>query len=173
MPTTDSQIAVSSGEDGPRTEQMSETVLASQQSWTLLVKARPPGFAKHSATTGLEVAESFGEGEAGSSWSGTTGTTSAAATAAAKSVGEVRPLGKAKYMVTAKSELAAAAMKSAGKVRPLGIAKQCDTTKPELAESSGGAGPSEASGMNCPAAAAVKSAGEARPSRIENPIPNS
>ena len=150
VPTTDSQIAVSSGEDGPRTEHMSETVLASQQSWTLLVKA-------------------------GSSWSGTTGTTSAAATTAAKSVGEVRPLGKAKYMVTAKSELAAAAMKSAGKVRPLGIAKQCATTKPELAESSGGAGPSwsEASGMNCPAAAAVKSAGEARPSRIENPIPNS
>ena len=80
-------------------------------------------------------------GKAGSSWPGETQTTSAAATAVAKSVGEFQPPG---------------------------IVEQSATTKPELAESSGGAGPSwsRANGNSAPATAAVKSAGGARPSRI-------
>ena len=86
------------------------------------------------------------------------GTTSAAATTATKSVGEVRPPKIAKYMVTAKSELAessggtgpswsrahgatsadvTAAVKPAGKERPLGEATYRAATKFEIAEHAG------------------------------------
>ena len=99
-------------------------------------EARLPGIAEHSATTGLAVAESSDEGEAGSSWSRKIGTTSAAA---AQSVGEVRPPGIARNTWSrqklfggdepswsrahgAASADVTAAVKTAGKDRALGEA---------------------------------------------------
>ena len=80
------------------------------------VEAGPPEIAKNSALTENEVAESYGEGEVGSSWSRTTCTTST-------------------------DEMAADA-KSVVEARPSGIAKQSATTESVVAESSGKAGSS-------------------------------
>ena len=162
--TTDSVIAVSSGEDGPSWSRANGSYTSRQA----VGEAWPPGFAKHSATTGLAVAESFGEGEAGSSSSGTTGTTSAAAITATKSVAEVRPPRIAKFW-TAAEAVDPTGEKSVGEARPPKFAMHSATTKPKLAESFGEAGPSwpRANGVDsAAAAAAIKSAGKARPPGI-------
>ena len=112
--TTESDIAVHFGEVGPSWPIEKSTPSAVV---TAVVNSADAGFAKHSDTTQPEVAETSGEGEAGSSWSRTTCTTSATATTATKSVGD-------------------------GEARPPGIAKSLVTAKSDLAESSGGAGPS-------------------------------
>ena len=67
-------------------------------------EARPPGINKHSVSTESDLAGS--SGEAGPSWSGAHGTTSAdvAATAVAKCADEVQPSVLAKYSATSKFE---------------------------------------------------------------------
>ena len=97
-----------------------------------VAEARPLEIAMNSVTIELEVAESCGEGEAGSSWSRTTCTTGAAATTATQSVGDARPPECAQYSAYA----------VACKARVPAIAKHSARTESELAESSGGAGPS-------------------------------
>ena len=128
---------MSSGEDGPSWSRANGNSVSITAVVKAVGEARRSGFVEYSTTTGLAVAESSGENEAGSSGSRTICTTSAAA---AKTVGEVRPRGIAKYMVAAKSEFgesSGGAVKSAGKDRPLGEAEYSAATKFEIAEYAG------------------------------------
>ena len=107
--------------------------------------------------TESEFGEYSGDGEAGSHGSRAKCTTSGADTAAAKSVGEHRLPGIAKYNVTSESELpkssdkagstwtktsntaiadVTAVEKSVGEIRPLGFMKYSATAESELAECS-------------------------------------
>ena len=67
-------------------------------------KARPPGIAKHSATTKPELALFYGE--AGLSLSRASGTTSADVSAVAKDAGEARPPGIKMRSASTESEVA-------------------------------------------------------------------
>ena len=72
----------------------------------------PPGFAKFSATSESELAEFSDDessDEAGPSWSRASGTTSTAAAAVTKSVGEAWPPGIGKYRAAAECRRASAA----------------------------------------------------------------
>ena len=118
----------------------------------LVGEGRPPGFAKYNATSESEpeLAESSGDDDdAGSSWSRANSTTSADVTAVAKTVGEFRPPGIAKFSAS---------------------------TESEFTKSSDEAGSSrfKANDTNSAAVTAVvKSAAEARPASRQNPNPNS
>ena len=118
----------------------------------LLVKLGLLGVAQHSATAESEVEGS--SGEAGSSWPGADGTTSAGVATVAETVGKSRPPGIANHGSTAvvsfgeagpswstangNSAAATAAVKSVGEARPSRIVKFCVTSESEsqLAESS-------------------------------------
>ena len=102
-------------------------------------EARPPGFAKHSATT--ESALSVSPGEAGSSSSSTSGTTSTTEMAAdAKSVVEARPFGIANSAKTDSalemlpSEAGSCGSRAGGTTRVVGVPKISCQGKVEVAE---------------------------------------
>ena len=101
--TTDSVIAVSSGEVGPSCPRAKSWNSARIAAGVVLAgEAQPPGIAKQSATTKPELAES--SGEAGSLLCRAGGTTNiAAAAAVTNSADEARPPGFAKHSATTES----------------------------------------------------------------------
>ena len=108
-------------------------------------EARPPEFARNSATTETVFAES--SGKAGFSLSRTQGTTSADVTVVVKSAGKARPPGIAKHSATTVvgearpseiaeySATATAKTVGDGEARPHGFAMYRATTESKLAES--------------------------------------
>ena len=151
VPKIVAELAVSSGGAGSFGPEANGTTSAAATAVAKpVVEVRPPGIAKHSATT--ESVFAVFPGEAGSSWSRACGTTS-------------------------KAEMAAVA-KSVVEPQPLGIAKCSAMTESELAESSGGSSwPGADDTPVAAASAAAMSAGEARPlesqSRVSRQNPNS
>ena len=120
VPVPHVELAVSSGEANTTSAEVTAVAKPAGE-------ARPPGIAKHSASTEPELAAC--SGEAGHSRSRETGTTSADETTGANPVGEARPPVLAKCRATTTS----ASAQSVGVPRPPEIAKHTATTKSELA----------------------------------------